>query len=173
VTSRAERHLIILALGAVGLPVVACGYRPARSTLPGGHESVQVVLPNPGRVGEPALPRMIVVELCRRLTRAGLRASSGGAAATVLSSRILALEGLAPVLAGNAMAGRRLRLRMEFRLHDSGGQTVWRSGLVEVEQLWTLDPGDTTASEASRLRSLQDLAARAARDAVERLLLGG
>jgi hypothetical protein len=156
----------------VSLISAGCGYKPARTTLPGGHTSVRVKLPNPGRVGEPDLPRMIVVELCRRLTRAGIRASSSGAADTDLTARILGLEGLAPVIAGGRTSAKRLRLKLELRLVDSGGATLWRSGLVEVEQLWALSPEGAAVSEVSRRRTLADLAARAARDGVERLLLG-
>lgn len=161
-----------LVVGLVGLCVVGCGYRPARATLPGGHTSVRVKLPNPGRVGEPELPRMLVVELCRRLTRAGIHASSGGAAATDLTVRLVRLEGLAPVIAGHRTSAQRLRLKLELQLVDGGGATLWRSGLVEVEQLWALNSREAAASEVSRKRTLEDLAARAARDAIDRLLLG-
>ncbi len=170
--STARCRALGLVAGLLGLNTVGCGYRPARTTLPGGHTSVRVKLPNPGRVGEPKKKKKNVVELCRRLTRAGIHASSSGAAATDLTARLVGLEGLAPVIAGGRTSAQRLRLKLELRLVDSEGTTLWRSGLVEVEQLWALSSGGAAASEVSRKRTLEDLAAKAARDAIDRLLLG-
>jgi len=163
----------LVALGlAFSLPG-GCGYHPARATLPGGHTSVRVIQPNPGAVGEPDLARMFAAELCRELARAGIQASTAGEASTALTTRLIGLQGLSPVLApGPVVAARRLQLRLEVALRTRGGQTLWRSGLLEAEQLWTLSPGDALASEAAREDALRRLASRGARQAVELLLLG-
>ena len=65
-----------------------------------------------------------------------------------------------------------LRLRLELRLSSPDDRTLWRSGLLEVEELWSLSPSGPALSEASRRRTLQRLAANAAERAIESLETG-
>ena len=155
-------------LGA--LLLAGCGYRPLGRTWPARLGRVQVVLPEAPQLGEPDLPRMIAVELVRQLGRAGVSASSG-AAATRLQGRLLALETVDSPLDpdGRRVAARALRLRLELRLASvAEDRTLWR-GPLEVEELWSMAPSGAALSEASRRRTLQRLAARAAALAVELL----
>jgi hypothetical protein len=155
-----------------GLFAAACGYRPTPRSLPGGGEEVRVVLPNPGAVHEPELPRMLATELCRQLSRAGIRASTAGGGAT-LTTRLLSLWGLPPVVGPRpVVVAVPLRLQLELRLSDPSGATLWRSGLLEVEHTWPLSPGSPLTSEAARARALSELATEAARRATLLLLHG-
>lgn len=134
-----------------------------------------MVLPTPGVVNEPDLPRMLATELCRQLARAGIRASttataSGGA---TLTTRLLSLSGLPPVVGPRpVVVAVPLRLQLELKLSDPSGATLWRSGLVEVEHTWPLSPGSPLAAEAARTRALSELATEAARRATLLLLHG-
>jgi len=154
--------------------LIGCGYRPVAGTLPGGLKSVQVAVPEPGATGEPELARILAVELVRQLGRAGIAASAARGGRGVLSTRLVALETadspLDPTL--SRVAGRVLRLRLELRLADRADATLWRSGILEVDELWALSPAGATASERSRRSSLQRLAARAAERAAELLTSG-
>jgi hypothetical protein len=155
--------------------VSGCGYRPVLSgKLPGDVRSVRVTLPDPSRTDEPELARWLGVELVRQLGRAGLRVVTTGSAESELTTRILGLEPVTSSLdsSGRRVGGRVLRLRLEFRLSDRGDQTLWRSGLVEVEDMWPLSPRDTGASESARRMSLRRLAARGAEQAADLLLSG-
>jgi Lipopolysaccharide-assembly len=153
---------------AAVVALVACGYHPLPQTVPGGATSVRVELPDPSRIDEPALSAMLAAELCRQLGRSGITASSSGHADAVLRTKILALEGIDPLLApsGRVLTAQRLKLRLELVLEDARGGTLWRSGLLEVERPWPLDPSAPLTSETSRRQTLLELATHAAEQAV-------
>ena len=133
---------------------------------------MRVLLPEAPQLGEPDLPLMMAVELIRHLGRAGIDAGSSAPSRTLLHCRLLALETTDSPLdpSGRRVGARTLQLRLELHLVDrSDGRTLWRSGLLEVEELWALASAGAELSEASRRRTLQRLAARAAAQATERL----
>jgi len=161
----AGRLAVILALWS------ACGYRPLSSTLPGGKHGVVVVSPDTSRTDEPELSAMLTTELCRALGQAGIDVSTVGRGETVLRTRVLGLDGLDPIVsAGRRVAARRLQLRLELTLSDArDGEALWRSGLLELEQLWPQAINDPLRSETARRRTLQRLSCNAANLAVRRL----
>jgi hypothetical protein len=171
VSSRVPALLAVIQISA--LVIAGCGYRPVEGTLPGGASSVRVVAPNPARTDDPELSRMLAAELCRELGSAGIKVSSAGGADAILSTKILTVTGQAPVVAPGrrVVTGQRLSLRLELVLTSRENRVLWRSGLLEVEQLWPV-PRDALSASAARRRTLQSLAADAARQGVERLLSG-
>jgi hypothetical protein len=142
--------------------------------LPDQVRRVRVALPEPSRTVEPALPALLAGELVRQLGRAGVQASTAGAAHAVLSSKLLSLSTVESFLdpTGRRLGARELRLSLELRLASSDDRTLWRSGLFEVRALWPMAAAPAMTVEASRARTLQGLAARAAEQAVELLTSG-
>ncbi len=153
---------------------VCCGYHSPKSILPGGARRIQVKPPDVSRTAEPQLSHWIAAELIRGLTREGIPASTHAAAPTFLYTRILSLTTTRSVLgpSGRTLAARVLRIAAEFRLSDHQGNTIWRSGLLELEQHWPLPEANTINAETARLRVLQRLAARTAAEGLELLLSG-
>lgn len=152
--------------------LAGCGYRPAVAALPAGVRAVLVRAPVAHAVHEPELARMLATELVRQLSRAGVRASSGGGGGAILRGQLLSLTTIeTPLAPGRRLAGRVLRLRLELVLEDAGG-TLWRSGALEVDELAPHAPLGAGPSEAARRMALTRLALRAAERAVELLTSG-
>lgn len=171
--ARLRAPMLALAIVLTPILVTGCGYRTPASDLPGGARRVQVKAPDVSRTDEPLLSQWLAVELTRNLTRRGIRTTRSAAQAT-LHTRVLRLTAPRTALdsGGHALAARSLSIAAELRLSDGRDQTIWRSGLIELEQLWPLPPGDTISAEAARARVLQRLAARTAAEGVELLLSG-
>lgn len=153
----------------------SCGYRPVGGTLPGGAQSVRVVQPNPARIDAPELSRMLGAELIRQLARSGIRASSTGAAQSVLHTNILALKTVHSVLdpVHKVVVARQLQLQLELRLADDQGKTLWRSGLLQVERAWPMSPSASALThDGARRHALQSLSVDAARQITEVLTSG-
>jgi len=161
-------------VAALGFLASSCGYHSLAGSLPGGARSVRVVVPDPVRTGEPDLAQLLTAELVRQLARSGIRASSTGAADSVLVTRLFSLDTTDSPLdrSGQTVGARALRLRLELHLSDRAGSTLWRSGPLEVEDLWPLSPSEPRLSEESRRRTLLRLAIRAAEQGVELLTSG-
>ena len=156
------------------LLLLGCGYRPASTTLPGDVRSVRLQPPSPGKTGEPELSQMMVAELARALARQGVRVTTSGSAGAVLETKFLALQLTHSVLspARARITARGMRLRVEFRLRDSGDRTLWRSGLVVARRTWPMHGRSSVTSESSRRVALSQLAADAARQCVELMTSG-
>jgi hypothetical protein len=167
-----RRSLPLLALLAAS--ICGCGYRPLHSSLPDHVRRVRVTSPEPTRTLEPALPALLAGELVRQLGRAGVRASTAGGADAVLSGKLLSLSTVDSMLdpSGRRLGARELRLSLELLLAASDGRTLWRSGLLEVRAVWPMTGTAVRSVETSRARALQELAARAAEQAVELLTSG-
>jgi hypothetical protein len=165
----------VLSCALLALLAIAsgCGYRStASAVLPGDVRSVRVTPPDPSHTLEPRLPAMLAAELARHLARAGVRVATGHTEA-VLSGKLLSLTTLDAPLdpSGRRVGARQLRLALELRLAAADGRTLWRSGLLEVDDL-SPTAGGATASETARASALQAIAARAAARAVELLTSG-
>lgn len=157
---------------AVLLIAAGCGYRPVGRGWPAQVGRIRVMLPEATALAEPELARMLAVELGRSLGRAGARPVTSEPAEARLHCRLLGLQTNDSPLdpSGRSVAARVLRLRLELRLAAAAEErTLWRSGLLEVEELWSLSPSGPALSEEARRRTLQRLAARAAEQAVELL----
>jgi hypothetical protein len=160
---------------ALAAHFLACGYRPISSTLPDGVRELRVEPLRARAIDEPELARLLAVELVRQLARGGVRASTSGRAPATLRGKLLALDTVDTLLdrSGRRIAGRALRLRFELELEVADRPQRWRSGLLEVEELWPLPgAGAAGAAEAARRVVLQRLAARAAEQAAELVTSG-
>ena len=157
------------------LPWVSCGYRPLTPAIPGDVESLRVLLPDPGSSSnEPELPKMLVHELIQQLARCGVKASAMGSAQAMLRTKIVALSTKEALLSSSrkALAGRTLCLVLEVWLTSSEDKTLWRSRLVEVCHTSPLSATSTLSSEGARRFALQQLAVRAAEQAIDLLTSG-
>lgn len=152
---------------------LACGYRPVLTNTPAGVRSIRVLQPSPGPSAEPRLSQLLAAALVRELARRGVQASTAGVAEAQLQTRILGLEASRRVIAParGRVAARDLQLRIECRLHR-GGETLWRSGLVQQERTWPLHSTRAESSETARQMLLGRLAALAATQCVELMLSG-
>jgi hypothetical protein len=163
--------LLILSAAPAG-----CGYRLLAGGLPAGVREVQVRPPRVHAIHEPELARLVTVELVRQLGRAGIHASTAraGATAAVLRGQLLALETIETPLdpGGRRLAGRLLRLRLELVLEDRAARTLWRSGVLEVDELAVISTAGPGPSEAARRGALARIALRVAEQAVELMTSG-
>jgi hypothetical protein len=158
----------LLVLSVLSL-AAACGYRPAGTTLPGGVRSVQVLPPGPHHTDEPLLAQLLTSELIRKLEQHGARASAAADQTRArLRTRIISLRTIRATIAPRtaSMAGQSLRLQLELTLLDRDGRTLWRSGLLELDQHYPVSAPDSLATEESRRQALHRLAATAATEAV-------
>ena len=153
----------------------ACGYRPVTGgRMPHDVRSVRLLQPRPDAVDEPQLSRSLVAEVTRQLALRGVRASSAGPAEALLRVRVLALTPAAAMISPgrHVVSARQLNLRVELWLRRArGGQTLWRSGIIEARTTWPLGQ-DSLASESARRQALGQLAADAARQGVELMTSG-
>ena len=160
----AARALLALCL------VSGCGYRPVGLQLPGGREVSRLHLRpvDPSGTDEPELAPCLSSELARELGRRGMRLSARHRSDAELHARLARLRRGPVVLRDRQVAAAGLSLSLEVRLAAPDGQTLWRSGLVEVDAPWVVS-GETLAAELSRRLTVRALCRRAAAEVVERL----
>ncbi|MCC6747302.1 MAG: hypothetical protein IT371_06560 [Deltaproteobacteria bacterium] len=150
--------------------VSGCGYRPVGLQLPGGRKVSLVHLRpvDPSGTDELELAPCLSLELGRELGRRGLRLAARHRSDAELHARLARLRRGPVVLRDRQVAAAGLSLALEVRLTAPDGQTLWRSGLVEVDAPWVVS-GETLAAEQSRSLTLRTLCRRAAAEVVERL----
>ena len=159
--------------------IAACGYRPvATAPLPGGVRSVLVELAQVGRAAEPALAPLLASELVGQLSRRGVAAFTlrKSNAEAHLRCRVVSLgQGIVPVVNPElrTLAADDLVLRWELHLvRAADGETLWRSGLLEVSQLQPRNSESAAADQAVRAEVIRRLAAQGASVAVEGMVTG-
>ena len=147
----------------------------ASPTFPGQVTSVLVAPPDVSQIDTPALGHMLSSELVRQLSKRGVAVSTVGAAQARLSCTVVSLgSGQVPLVKPStlSLAGQELVLRLDLRLTSANGDTLWRSGLLEVRRLRARVAASSVSDQAARQQAVRALASAAAQEAVEALASG-